>query len=245
MRDDRRRLTLALLLSLLVHTSLLSLAFGGEGRWRFGLNLPWLDRRLDVADLRVLLTPAPTADETSAKPSALVEPAPQPGIDPQVANRAVPPVAPSRARLPRSPKSSAQTTSPAVEITPEPQTPAASSNSTTESEASTTTDVAPLDVATARGTAANAEAPPAAEPPAPSRADSTATPAPDSTAPATSPTTSTPIISAPATTSDARAPAASPSDAPDVIAVAPSDEATWSVPPPSVTSTPEEPAKPA
>ena len=82
MRDDRRRLTLALLLSLLVHTSLLSLTFGGQGYWRFGVNLPWLDR---VADLRVLLTPSPAA-ETSVTASRPVESAPQPQSDSQVAN---------------------------------------------------------------------------------------------------------------------------------------------------------------
>src|ERR1043165_2426988 len=107
MRDDRRRLTLALLLSLLVHTSLLTLTFGGQGYWRFGINLPWLDHRIDVADLRVLLTPAPTP-QISATASPAVEAVPQTRIDPQVANAPLPPVAPSRARLPRSPKSSTQ-----------------------------------------------------------------------------------------------------------------------------------------
>jgi hypothetical protein len=55
-----RRLTLALLLSLLVHALLLSLTFGGQGAGIPGFGLPWQERRFEVPDLRVVLVPANT-----------------------------------------------------------------------------------------------------------------------------------------------------------------------------------------
>ena len=58
MSAERRRLTLALLLSLLIHTLRLSLTFGGQ---RFGLPgfaFPWRERRIEAPDLRVVLVPA-------------------------------------------------------------------------------------------------------------------------------------------------------------------------------------------
>jgi hypothetical protein len=55
---ERGRLTLALLLSLLIHTLLLSLAFGGQGFGFPGFGILWQVRRTEVPDLRVLLIPA-------------------------------------------------------------------------------------------------------------------------------------------------------------------------------------------
>ena len=63
---ERRRLTLALLLSLLIHTLLLSLIFGGQGRWLPGFAFPWQDRRIEVPDLRVDVVPAQV---TAAEPA--------------------------------------------------------------------------------------------------------------------------------------------------------------------------------
>jgi membrane protein involved in colicin uptake len=54
---ERRRLTLALLLSLLIHALLLSLIFGGGG-WLPGFLFPWQDRRIGEPDLRVVVVPA-------------------------------------------------------------------------------------------------------------------------------------------------------------------------------------------
>jgi len=62
---ERRRLTLALLFSLLIHTVLLSLIFGGAG-WLPGFAFPWQDRRIAVPDLRVALVPAQV---TAAEPA--------------------------------------------------------------------------------------------------------------------------------------------------------------------------------
>src|SRR5260221_8966763 len=45
MSSERRRLTYALLLSLLIHALLLSLIFSGEGLWLPGFGFPWQDRR--------------------------------------------------------------------------------------------------------------------------------------------------------------------------------------------------------
>src|SRR6476619_6112377 len=66
MSPERRRLTYALLLSLLIHTWLLSLTFGGEGLWLPGFASPWWERRIEATDLSAVLVPAQV---TSAEPS--------------------------------------------------------------------------------------------------------------------------------------------------------------------------------
>ena len=66
MIPERRRLAVALLLSLLVHALGLSLTFGAEGDALPGLALPWRERRVEVPDLRVVLVDAPAA---AASPS--------------------------------------------------------------------------------------------------------------------------------------------------------------------------------
>ena len=57
MSSEHRRLTHALLLSLLIHTLLLSLTFGGQGLWLPGFGFPWQDRRIEAPDLRVVVVP--------------------------------------------------------------------------------------------------------------------------------------------------------------------------------------------
>ena len=54
---ERWRLGLSLLLSLLIHTLLLSLTFGGQRLGPPGFDLPWRDRRSEVPDLRIVLVP--------------------------------------------------------------------------------------------------------------------------------------------------------------------------------------------
>jgi len=49
----------ALLLSVLIHTLVLSQLFGSEGQGRPGVLLPWQERRAEVPDLRIVLMPAP------------------------------------------------------------------------------------------------------------------------------------------------------------------------------------------
>ncbi|HPP82791.1 MAG TPA: hypothetical protein PLZ50_04405, partial [Rubrivivax sp.] len=66
---ERGRLAAALLLSLLVHALVLSLAFGVEGLGLPGLALPWRERRVEVPDLQVVLVEA-------AAPAAAPSPAP-------------------------------------------------------------------------------------------------------------------------------------------------------------------------
>ena len=53
MSPEHRRLTHALLLSLLIHAWLLNLTFGGQGLWLPGFGFPWQDRRIEAPDLRV------------------------------------------------------------------------------------------------------------------------------------------------------------------------------------------------
>ncbi len=66
MSADRKRLTLALLLSLLLHALLLSLTFGGQGLGLPGFGFPWRERRIEAPDLRVVLVPARV---TAAEPA--------------------------------------------------------------------------------------------------------------------------------------------------------------------------------
>src|SRR2546429_479757 len=71
MSPERRRLTHALLLSLLIHALLLSLTFGGQGLWLPGFGFPWQARRIEVPDLRVVVVPAQvTAAEPAVTPVA-------------------------------------------------------------------------------------------------------------------------------------------------------------------------------
>lgn len=66
MSAERRRLALALLLSLLIHALLLSLTFGGQGLGLPGFGFPWRERRIEAPDLRVVLVPVQV---TAAKPA--------------------------------------------------------------------------------------------------------------------------------------------------------------------------------
>src|SRR6516164_4157465 len=69
MIPQRRRLTYALLLSLLLHALLLKLNFGGQGQWLQALGFDWIE----FPDLRVLLEPAQVAP---AEPAVSVAAAP-------------------------------------------------------------------------------------------------------------------------------------------------------------------------
>jgi TonB family protein len=100
---ERRRLTQALLLSLLIHTWLLSLTFGGQGLWLPGFAFPWQDRRVEVPDLRVVVVPARV---TAAEPA--VTPIAEPSQQAQVVEQPVvrgpaPTPSMSRAPTPRRP----------------------------------------------------------------------------------------------------------------------------------------------
>jgi hypothetical protein len=57
MGREHGRLAFALLLSLLIHTMLLSLTFGGQGLGLPGFGFPWRDRWIEVPELRVVLFP--------------------------------------------------------------------------------------------------------------------------------------------------------------------------------------------
>ncbi|MBK8739677.1 MAG: TonB C-terminal domain-containing protein [Betaproteobacteria bacterium] len=90
MSADRRRLTLALLLSLLAHTLLLSLTFGGQTLGLPGFTFPWRERRIEAPDLLVVLVPAQVAAAEPAGPS-VKEPLPQASIGQSVAGGPRPP----------------------------------------------------------------------------------------------------------------------------------------------------------
>ena len=97
MSPERRRLTHALLLSLLIHALLLSLTFGGQGLWLPGFGFPWQDRRIEVPDLRVVVVPAQvTAAEPAVTPVA--EPLQQAWVEQPVASG--PALTPSVSRAP-------------------------------------------------------------------------------------------------------------------------------------------------
>ena len=84
---ERRRLTYALLLSLLLHAWLFTLTFGGQGLPHFGL--PWGNLRIDSPDLRVALAPTQVVVvEPAATPVA--EPLPLAPVEQPVLHRPAP-----------------------------------------------------------------------------------------------------------------------------------------------------------
>jgi hypothetical protein len=89
MSSERWRMASSLLLSLLIHTLLLSLTFGGHGLGLPGFGFPWRDRRIEAPELRVVLVPAPI---TPAEPAvkSVAGPAQQASIEPPVAGRRAP-----------------------------------------------------------------------------------------------------------------------------------------------------------
>ncbi len=102
MNAERRRLTLALLFSLLIHTLLLSLTFGGQGLGLPGFGFPWRERRIEAPDLRVVLMPARIdAAEPAGTPGNLAKAplkqvsikqtvAPGPALTPSVSTAPIP-----------------------------------------------------------------------------------------------------------------------------------------------------------
>ena len=84
MNTERRRLSLALLLSLLIHSLLLSLTFGGEMLGLPDFAFPWRERRIEAPDLRVVLVPAQVTAAEPAGSSANAPPQ-QASIEPTVA----------------------------------------------------------------------------------------------------------------------------------------------------------------
>ena len=105
MSPGYRRLTCALLLSLLIHTLLLGLTFGGRGRWLPGFGFPWQDRRIEAPDLRVVVvSPQVTAAEPAVTPVA--EPLQQAQVE-QKPVASGPALTPSMSRAPTPPRTAA------------------------------------------------------------------------------------------------------------------------------------------
>ena len=106
MNPEYRRLTPALLLSLLVHVLLLSLTFGGQGSWLPGFGFPWQVRRIEAPDLRVTVVPAPViAGERAATPAA--ESLRKPRVEEPLAGESAP--TPSVSLAPSPPRAGAAT----------------------------------------------------------------------------------------------------------------------------------------
>ena len=89
MSAERKRLTLAILLSLLIHAPLLMLTFGGEGFGLPGFGFPWQKRRIEVPDLRVVLMPKRVTPTESVVPP-VAEPLQQASVEQPVASGPVP-----------------------------------------------------------------------------------------------------------------------------------------------------------
>jgi hypothetical protein len=83
---ERWRLTLALLLSLLIHMLLLGLTFGGEELGLPGFGFPWQERRIEVPDLRIRLVPA-QGQATEPAVTPVGEPVQQAGVEWPVSGR--------------------------------------------------------------------------------------------------------------------------------------------------------------
>jgi len=84
MRPERRRPAVALLLSLLIHSLLLSLTFGGQELGFPGFGFPWQDRRVEVPELHVVLVPGRVAAAETAATS-VAEPLQLAPIKPPIA----------------------------------------------------------------------------------------------------------------------------------------------------------------
>ena len=101
MSGERRRMTFALLLSLLIHTLLFSMAFGDQEHGLPGFAFPWRDRRTEVPDLRIVLVPAPTPPASPAPPppppTVVNVPAAKPPAQAKPKRSAVAPAAPAKA----------------------------------------------------------------------------------------------------------------------------------------------------
>ena len=92
MSAERRRLPLALLLSLLIHALLLSLTFGGQSFGLPGFAFPWKERRMEAPDLQVLLVPAQviTAQPAGSSGTLVKEPLQQALIEQTVSGGTTP-----------------------------------------------------------------------------------------------------------------------------------------------------------
>jgi hypothetical protein len=101
MSRERRRLTGALFVSLLIHGLLLSLTFEEPGLGIPGFGAPWRDRRIEVPDLRVVLAPAQPAN---AEPAAASPAGPLPQALTVQPLAGVTPATPSVAPAPRQAK---------------------------------------------------------------------------------------------------------------------------------------------
>ena len=77
---ESERLASALLLSVLAHSLLLNLTFGGQGLGRPGFGFPWGNRRIEVPDLRLVLFPTHTTAADPVKAS-VAEPLQQAAIE--------------------------------------------------------------------------------------------------------------------------------------------------------------------
>ena len=89
MSREHERLAFALLLSLLFHTLLLSVIFGGQGLGLPGFGFPWRDLRIEVPDVRVVLVPTQvTAGEPAI--TSVAEPVQQASIEQRVASGPAP-----------------------------------------------------------------------------------------------------------------------------------------------------------
>ena len=117
--SKHRPVSITLLLSLLIHTLLFSLVLGGDGPGLPGLSLPWLERRAEAQELRVLVSPAP---KTHAQPAVAPSTAPpqkptpsQPRPQLVQAPEGTPPAEPALAQQPAAASDPKQASEPAPE----------------------------------------------------------------------------------------------------------------------------------
>jgi hypothetical protein len=159
MRVRRAPLSLALMLSLMVHALLLSLGFGGQGWGLPGFSFPWQQRRAEAPELRVVLMPTRAR---GAVPAAvpITEPRPQETIEQPGGDGSTPDpsslLAPDLARTAEaiSPKTQQVTRAgdPAAELKSEPETlpKASAADDTAPAEAvlssEASVDVAPVPI---------------------------------------------------------------------------------------------------
>jgi outer membrane biosynthesis protein TonB len=161
---DLKRLTPALIASILVHALLLSLTFAGDGLGLPGLHLPWRDRLGQVPDLRVVLQSAAGSPSAIAATSRLQAPGHQPSMAVTASARAIERRRTATAAAPPQVRQAATSTAPAPARSPAPERTTAPSPEPAARAAPLPMPEGPSAVATLGATSVNAAPPPQRDP---------------------------------------------------------------------------------
>jgi outer membrane biosynthesis protein TonB len=161
---DLKRLTPALIASILVHALLLSLTFAGDGLGLPGLHLPWRDRLGQVPNLRVVLQSEAGSPSAIAATSRLQAPRHRPSMAVTAPARAIERRRTATAAAPPQVRQAATSTAPAPARSPAPERKTAPSPEPAARAAPLPMPEGPSAVATLGATSVIAAPPPQRDP---------------------------------------------------------------------------------